>query len=235
MAPVLAPGATAGTFTASGIGLRIDAATGVINLATTNIDGTFTITNTIAGTGACSSFATTTTFTVLPGVATPSLTATPQANGTVLLSTGTVAGATYQFFRNAVAVGPASGSNTLLLAGGSSQNGNYTVVVISGGGCRSADSAPVAVVVTAATASANGLTLRVYPNPTPTGTVTLELTGARNSASAVTVLNALGQVVHTGTLAASAEQLTLRGLAAGVYTVRVQTSAGVLTQRLVRE
>ncbi|UOQ98435.1 right-handed parallel beta-helix repeat-containing protein [Hymenobacter sp. 5317J-9] len=237
VAPVLAPGAVAGTFGTTGIGLRIDPVTGVINLANTNIDGTFTVTNTVAGSGACASFTATTTFTVIFGIGQPTLTATPQAGGAVLLSTPTLAGATYQFFKGtpAVAVGPPSSANTLLLAAGT-QSGSYTVVVTATTGCSSIPSAPVSVVVTGTqTATRNGVSLLVYPNPTPNGNLTVELRGTKANASQFSVFNSLGQTVRTGTLGTGLESLSLTNLASGVYTLRVQTAEGVLTQRIVRE
>ncbi|MFD2717920.1 beta strand repeat-containing protein, partial [Hymenobacter monticola] len=117
--PVLAPGAVAGTFATTAPGLRIDPVTGVITLANTNIDGTFTVTNTVAGTGACSGSTTgtaSTTFTVIFGIGQPVLTATPQAGGAVQLSTPALAGVTYQFYRTvngtATAVGTPSTTGT---------------------------------------------------------------------------------------------------------------------------
>ncbi|MBF9222579.1 beta strand repeat-containing protein [Hymenobacter ruricola] len=237
VAPILAPGAQAGTFSASGFGLRIDPVTGVINLANTNIDGTFTITNSVAVTGACSgASASTTTFTVIFGIGQPTLTATPQTGGAVLLSTPALAGATYQFFNsNGAAVGPPSASNTLTL-NGNNQSGSYTVVAISTTGCRSIPSAAVtATVLGTQTATLNGVSLRVYPNPTPSGQLTVELSGVNAKASRLTVLNSLGQVVHTGSVAPGTASLDLARLASGVYTLRVQTTEGVLTQRIVRE
>ncbi|RZL15845.1 MAG: T9SS type A sorting domain-containing protein, partial [Hymenobacter sp.] len=167
-------------------------------------------------------------------VVTPTLTAAAQPNGAVLLTASAVAGATYQFFRNGVAVAAASTANTLLLQSGTF-NGSYTVVVTNAG-CTSAPSAAVAVVVTGTrTATLNGVSLHVYPNPTPDGSLTLELNGPQAKASQLTVLNSLGQVVHSRTLPAGTAQLSLAHLAAGMYTLQVQTSEGMLTQRVVRE
>ena len=77
----------------------------------------------------------------------------------------------------------------------------------------------------------------LFPNPAH-GEVTLSLPAAlqRESLPAV-VLNALGQQVWTGTLPAGAQQrpLPLAGLAAGVYTLRLATSAGTVTKRLICE
>ena len=235
VAPVLAPGAVTGTFSASGFGLRIDPVTGVINLATTNLDGTYTVTNTVAGVGACASFASTTSFTVNFGVAQPTLGAASQAGGSVLLSTPSLPGVTYQFFRNGVAVGPPSAGNTLLLTAGA-QSGSYTVVATSATGCASVPSTPVSAVITGVqTASRNGVSLSVRPNPTADGRITVELAGVNATASRLSVTNALGQVVHTGMVPAGATALDLGRLATGVYTLRLQTAQGVLTQRLVRE
>ncbi|RZK15263.1 MAG: T9SS type A sorting domain-containing protein, partial [Hymenobacter sp.] len=157
-----------------------------------------------------------------------------QPNGSLLLTTPAVAGATYQFYRGGVAVGTPSTTNTLTLQSGA-PNGSYTVAIISGG-CASAQSAAVAVTITGTrTATLNGVSLLVYPNPTPDGRLTLELTGPQAKASALTVVNSLGQVVYARTIAPGTATLSLTHLAAGVYNLRVQTPDGVLTQRIVRE
>ncbi|GAB3854849.1 hypothetical protein GCM10028822_25200 [Hymenobacter terrigena] len=232
--PTLATGTTAGTFSTSGTGLGLNPTTGAINLAA-SAAGTYTVTNTAAAAGACAGASATATITIVAGLATPTLTATPQTGGGVLLSAPALAGATYQFSRNGSPVGTASTSNTLLLPAGS-PNGNYTVVITSTSGCASAASAALAVVVTGTqTASLTGVSLLVYPNPTPNGSLTLELRGPRATASQLTVLNSLGQVVHTSTIAAGSASLNLAHLASGVYTFRVKTTEGVLTQRVVRE
>jgi hypothetical protein len=234
VAPVLAPGAVAGTFSTTGLGLSVNPTTGVINLANATSDGTYTILNTVATSGSCNGTSSSTTITINFGVVTPTLTSAPQAGG-ILLTTPALAGVTYQFFRNGVAVAAPGSSNTLLLLPGA-QNGSYTVVVTSTSGCASAPSNAVAVTVTGTqTAALTGVSLLVYPNPTPNGSLTLELRGPRATASQLVVLNALGQVVHTSTIAAGSASLNLAHLAAGVYTFRVKTTEGVLTQRVVRE
>ncbi len=77
----------------------------------------------------------------------------------------------------------------------------------------------------------------VYPSPAH-GTATLVLPQALrgNSASTVQLLNSLGQVVLTKTVAAgsgTAIELPLVGIAAGIYTVRATTEAGLVAKRLV--
>lgn len=77
----------------------------------------------------------------------------------------------------------------------------------------------------------------VYPSPAH-GTATLVLPQALrgNSASTVQLLNSLGQVVLTKTVAAGSGitiELPLAGIAAGIYTVRATTEAGLVAKRLV--
>ena len=89
-----------------------------------------------------------------------------------------------------------------------------------------------------ATASATLSALAaVYPSPAH-GTATLVLPQALRgtSASTVQLLNSLGQVVLTRTMAAGAApslELPLTNLAAGIYTVRATTEAGLVAKRLV--
>jgi hypothetical protein len=162
------------------------------------------------------------------------LTATMPATGGTLLTATPVAGATYQFFRNNTAVGAASTTNTLLVSS-PTLYGSYTVVVTSSG-CASAPSNPIAVTYTSTRPSTlNGVSLLVYPNPTPDGRLTLELTGPQAKASQLEVLNSLGQTVQRRPLAPGTATLSFAPLAAGVYTLRVHTEQGILTQRVVRE
>ena len=234
VAPVLATGATAGTFSTTGAGLTLDPVTGVIDLATSAQAGTYTIVNTVPGTGVCNGFTSTATITLNFGAPTPAaLTATTQPNGAVVLSTPIVPTLQYQFFLNGVAVGPASSSNTLTLLS-SAQNGSYTVVQSTPQGCQSAPSAATTVAVLGARHAAGSLALRVAPNPTADGHLAVRLEGATKAAPLV-VLNALGQVVQTGTASATAAQVDLSGVASGVYVLRVTTPQGVLTERIVRQ
>ncbi|QKG56345.1 DUF4394 domain-containing protein [Hymenobacter sp. BRD128] len=92
--------------------------------------------------------------------------------------------------------------------------------------------APLATASAALSAQAS-----LYPSPAH-GTATLVLPQALRgtSASTVQLLNALGQVVLTRTMAAGAApslELPLSGLAAGIYTVRATTAAGLVAKRLV--
>ena len=80
--------------------------------------------------------------------------------------------------------------------------------------------------------------MSVFPNPAH-GTATLRLPTALRAGQAtpVDVLNSLGQSVRTTVYPATAEslELSLDGLAAGVYTVHARTAAGPVSRRLVVE
>ena len=91
-------------------------------------------------------------------------------------------------------------------------------------------------VVSASRVQAETTALLVFPNPSNTGQVTLRLSGSRASSQA-TLLNALGQVVLTKTLLLgnSDQVLPTRGLATGIYTLRVVVGNEVLTRKVVLE
>jgi hypothetical protein len=89
--------------------------------------------------------------------------------------------------------------------------------------------------VLAARAQADTDALLVYPNPSNTGSLTLKLSTAAATGQA-SLLNALGQVVRTKALSPAAEQsLDTRGLATGLYTLRVETNGLTLTRKVVLE
>jgi hypothetical protein len=89
--------------------------------------------------------------------------------------------------------------------------------------------------VLATRAQTNSSALSVFPNPSNTGQLTLRLSGL--GASQAALLNALGQRVRTLTLPAGQAEhvLPTQGLAAGVYTLRVQAGSEVYTQKVVLE
>jgi parallel beta-helix repeat protein len=85
-------------------------------------------------------------------------------------------------------------------------------------------------------AQTNAAALKVFPNPTATGAFTLRLEGLSGKTGSVELLNALGQSVRREALAATGEQpVSTRGLAAGLYTLRVQVGADVMTRKVVVE
>ncbi|HET9503631.1 MAG TPA: T9SS type A sorting domain-containing protein, partial [Hymenobacter sp.] len=231
VAATLASGATAGTFTST-TGLTLDAATGAVNLATSTA-GTYTVTNTVAATGAGSCPGTATaTITVNPTPAQPTLTATYNGTQTTLTSSAATGN---QFYFNGSPIAGATGQS-YVVNGSATTYGPYTVVVTNSFGCASP--ASVATVVTTTRAGIAGASVRLYPNPTPNGQVTLEMSGFR-SATQLAVVDALGRVVRSQALPATtgvaSHGLDLSGVAPGVYLLRLTNADGVETRRLVRE
>ncbi|RZK62527.1 MAG: T9SS type A sorting domain-containing protein [Hymenobacter sp.] len=88
----------------------------------------------------------------------------------------------------------------------------------------------------ASAAAALGQQVTVFPNPAHAGNISLSLpTTLGQQAIEVALLNALGQAVAHHTLPASPDAvrtLALPALAPGIYTVRLQTTAGAISKRL---
>ena len=227
----LGTGATAGTFTSTS-GLSLNAQTGAINLAAST-PGTYTVTNTVAATGACGAATATATVTInaLPAAPTVSV----QYNGptTILTSSAAPTSGSYQWFLNGQ---PISGATSQTYAvTGSAQFGSYTVVVTSAQGCASPASAPLTVTAAAKPLAA---ALELYPNPTSTGRLTLTLSGYAKPLE-LTVLDAVGRVVYRTTVRPAAstatQELDLSPLPVGTYLLRASSADGTLIRRLVRE
>lgn len=90
------------------------------------------------------------------------------------------------------------------------------------------------VLSTAAAQLAREITLS--PNPTQSEVQLGLPTSLQRESITVSLVNALGQTVLTRqTPAGAVRTLSLTGLAAGVYTLRLETSAGPVSKRLVRE
>ena len=89
-----------------------------------------------------------------------------------------------------------------------------------------------------ATTAATQAQVAVYPNPAQ-AVAYVELPAALGAQPvAATLLDALGRPVRTATLPAQgtqAHRFELAGLPAGVYALRLSTSAGVVAKRLVIE
>ncbi|MDB5269533.1 MAG: hypothetical protein JWP58_2573 [Hymenobacter sp.] len=228
--PTLGTGASAGTYSST-TGLVINAATGAINLATSTA-GTYTVTNTVAAAGGCAAATATATFTVNPRPATPTISVVYNGTTTTLTSSAPTGN---QWYLNGNPITGATGQ-TYVVNGLPAQYGSYTVTTTNANGCVSLPS--TVLVITAARNGIAGASLNVYPNPTPTGQMTLELTGYR-LATQLTVLDALGRVLISELLPANAgtatRTLDLKGVATGVYLLRLRNTDGVETRRLVRE
>ncbi|MDB5267742.1 MAG: hypothetical protein JWP58_782 [Hymenobacter sp.] len=213
---------------------------GAIALGTTTVTGsnvgaTTSVQNGI-NTPACSSAA-------LPKDVWFSFTAT--ATTRTLTTTGIVAGMVRVYSSPDCAAGPfflekCQSTGTNLNAGPVNLTGltvgtRYYVAVSGYNSSDPTGSFTILGTPTATSAQANTDALLVYPNPSNTGQLTLRLSGL-SAAGQATLLNALGQVVATKTLSGTAEQtMSTRGLATGLYTLRVMVAGQVLTRKVVLE
>ncbi|GAA4037530.1 hypothetical protein GCM10022409_23250 [Hymenobacter glaciei] len=111
----------------------------------------------------------------------------------------------------------------------------YYMAVSGYGSGDTQGSFTIGAIATGTKAQADTDALLVYPNPSSTGQLTLRLSG-QNGAGQATLLNALGQVVATKNLNGTTEQtLSTRGMATGLYTLRVTVAGQVLTRKVVLE
>ncbi len=174
---------------------------------------------------ACVSERVAVTATVRPGLTTPTVTAAPQVNGATLLTSSAATG--NQWLLNGTPISGATDATYL-----ATQSGVYTVIVNDGPACASAPSAPQTVtIVTGLMADAAANTLTLAPNPART-TVRVGLP-AGSPATLLTLLDVTGRTVRAVAVTGGTTEATLdlRGLPAGVYTVR----HGAGRQRLVVE
>jgi hypothetical protein len=173
----------------------------------------------------------------------------PTGTTATFTMTGTTAGMVRVYSSPSCSAGPfslvtcaSSGSNNTALTAplnvtGLTAGTRYYLAVSGYGSSDTAGSFTVSAagIVTAARAQADTDALLVYPNPSNTGQLTLKLSGLTGNGHAA-LLNALGQVVRTKALTATVEQtLDTRNLAAGVYTLRVDTNGQTLTRKVVLE
>jgi len=125
-----------------------------------------------------------------------------------------------------IALGDLDGNGTLDLAVANYTSNNVSV--------RLNQTAATKSRVLASTAAKLTEQLTLYPNPAHDVVrlqLPIELVSQRTQ---VSVLNALGQVVLTQTLAAeAAPELSLSQLPAGLYNVQLQTTSGIISKQLV--
>jgi hypothetical protein len=178
-------------------------------------------------------------FSFVPNGTTTALTLTGAPAGTVRVYSGSSCSATLTLMTCA----SSGAANTALTAPvnvtGLTAGQRYYVAVSGYGSNDTAGSFTIVgtglAVPTATRAQFDTNALVVYPNPSNTGQLTLKLSNLSGAGHA-TLLNALGQVVLTKSLTGTAEQtLSTRGLATGVYTLRIEAGSDVLTRKVVLE
>ncbi|MDQ2793494.1 MAG: T9SS type A sorting domain-containing protein [Bacteroidota bacterium] len=139
--PTLGSGATAGTFSST-TGLTIDATTGVITLGSSTA-GTYTVTNSVAASGACAAVSATATVTI-----TPATTATfSYGGGTFCVSganpTATVTGTAGGTFSSTAGLTISASTGAITLS--STTPGTYTVTYTVAGACGSSSTQSVTI------------------------------------------------------------------------------------------
>src|SRR5688572_20519684 len=197
-------------------GTLITGATAATYSATTA--GSYTA---VANANSCNSGASTaTTVTVNATPATPTIT----QNGGTLTSSATTGN---QWYLNGNIITGATGRNYVTTA-----NGNYTVIVTANN-CASAASAVRNVTNTGVKDAMAGMSVDVYPNPA-TGSFNVKLSGYQKDATVV-LFNLAGQKIATNEVAADgkAKNISLKGLAAGTYMLKVTSDKGVQVNRLI--
>ncbi|KAA9340916.1 beta strand repeat-containing protein [Adhaeribacter soli] len=183
-----------------------------------NASGSYTV---VALTNGCPSAASTATVvTVNAAPATPTVT----QNGNVLTSSATTGN---QWFLNGTAIPGATSATYTATA-----NGSYTVVVTTNG-CDSAPSAAVVVGISGIADALAGMSVDVYPNPA-TGSFNVKLKGYQKDATVV-LYNLAGQQIAAEKVTAegNAKNISLKGLAAGTYLLKVTSEKGVQVTRLI--
>jgi hypothetical protein len=171
---------------------------------------------------------------------------TPSGTSTTLNMTGTAAGMVRVYSSPSCSAGPftlvacqSSGSVSTGLASmtatGLTPGQRYYVAVSGYSGGSAAGTFTIAGTALATKVQAESKALLVYPNPSNTGQLTLRL--SKLGKGEATLLNALGQQVRTQALSSSTAEQTIstRGLATGVYTLRVQIGDDVLTRKVILE
>jgi PKD repeat protein len=192
---------------------------------TVSASGTYTVTNTVASCASPASNSITVTVNSNPAVSFGTVPMLCSNDGPYTLTQGSPAGGTYS--GTGVTGGQFNPATTGI--GSTAVTYNYT----NGNGCSG--SAQTTVVVDGcASISENELDfISVYPNPS-TGSFTIS--SGEVNLNAVKVYNAVGQLVYEVTnLQVSKQDVDLRNMAKGVYTIRVLTEVGTQHIPLVLE
>lgn len=169
---------------------------------------------------------------------TPAVTMVTSTTATASFTPGT--GATYAVVYGPFGFNPLTGGTTVAAAGSSvvltglAPSTTYQAYVV--GSCTGGAPALVGPVtfstLVGLAPEALASAVRVFPNPT-TGAVQVQLAQTGATSADLTVLDALGRIVHAATLVDNATRtLDLRALAPGLYTMRVRLDDQLVTRTL---
>ncbi|MES2559368.1 MAG: YCF48-related protein [Bacteroidota bacterium] len=139
-------------------------------------------------------------------------------------------GSTYTWYRNGVATGVVSRTNTVGVAG------TYRVDVKNANGCISSDSVVVSISSGVKAISGNIADFNVYPNPNNKLFV-LDFTIQRKQETAISIMNIMGDVVYSENLKGFSgkysNSISLESFSSGVYFVKVQSGETTQTTKLL--
>lgn len=192
---------------------------------TVSTSGTYTVTNTVASCISAASNSISVTMNPNPSVSLGSVPMLCSNDGPYTLTQGNPAGGSYsgtgvtgnQFNPATTGIGSTTVTYNYTNGNGCSGSAQTTVTV---DGCASIDENELDFI-------------SVYPNPS-TGSITIN--SGEVNLNAVKVFNALGQVVYeVSNLQTSKQDLDIRNMAKGVYTIRVLTEVGTQHIPLVLE
>ena len=155
--------------------------------------------------------------------------ATPAGQTTTLYTNNSITNTAY-----ALADGAATPAVAVLAGGGTQYVGFHVISAAGQGNLYIDDLTITATTVTATTSAALLQAVTVFPNPSTTGVFDLEIHGANaRGALGVQVINALGQVVYTGTARDNfTTPLNLAGLVPGLYHLQVRNGDETMTRQL---
>jgi photosystem II stability/assembly factor-like uncharacterized protein len=148
---------------------------------------------------------------------------------TIVLDAGNI-GSTYKWYRNGVATGVVSRTNTVGVAG------TYRVEVENGNGCTSEDSVKVTLSTGLKSLSGNISDLIIYPNPN-NKLFAIDFTVPQKQQTAITVTNIIGDEVYSQDLAnfsgKYSNKISLESFSSGIYFVKIQSGESTQTVKVI--
>lgn len=147
---------------------------------------------------------------------------------TITLNAGNV-GSTYKWYRDGVATGVVSRTNTVGVAG------TYRVEVENANGCISSDSIKITLATGVATVSANVADLVVYPNPN-NKVFAIDFSVKQKQETVITITNVIGEVVYSENFARAGKysnKISLESFSSGIYFVNVKSGESNQTLKVI--
>lgn len=151
------------------------------------------------------------------------------ATCTITLDAGN-AGSTYKWYRDGVATGVISKTNTVGIAG------TYSVDVKNANGCVSSDTIKVSGATGLTSLSGNVVGLVIYPNPN-NRVFAIDFSVIQKQETVITVVNLIGDVVYTQRLAdfsgKYSNKISLESFSSGVYFVKIKSGESTQTSKVI--